>query len=61
MPLLERDHEGILEATTIIGELRRKHGQCFTDKHLRTLQRRVRDWRALHGPEREVSRRGEGT
>ncbi len=23
VPLLERDHEGILEATTIIGELRR--------------------------------------
>jgi hypothetical protein len=54
VPLLERDQEGILEATTIIGELRRKHGQGFTDKHLRTLQRRVRDWRALHGPEREV-------
>lgn len=54
MPLLERDEEGILEATTIIGELRRKHGQAFTDKHLRTLQRRVRDWRALQGPEREV-------
>jgi hypothetical protein len=54
VPLLERDQEGILEATTIIGELRRKHGQGFTDKHLRTLQRRVRDWRALQGPEREV-------
>ena len=54
VPLLERDLEGILEATTIIGELRRKHGQGFTDKHLRTLQRRVRDWRALQGPEREV-------
>ncbi len=54
VPLLEHDKEGILEATTIIGELRRKHGQNFTDKHLRTLQRRVRDWRALHGPEREV-------
>jgi len=54
VPLLEHDQEGILEATTIIGELRRKHGQSFTDKHLRTLQRRVRDWRALHGPEREV-------
>lgn len=54
VPLLERDQEGILEATTTIGELRRKHGQRFADKHLRTLQRRVRDWRALHGPEREV-------
>ncbi len=54
VPLLERDQDGVLEATTIIGELRRVHGQRFTDKHLRTLQRRLRDWRALHGPEREV-------
>jgi hypothetical protein len=54
VPLLERDQDGVLEATTIIAELRRTHGQRFTDKHLRTLQRRVRDWRALHGPEREV-------
>ncbi len=54
VPLLERDQEGVLEATTIIGELRRVHGQRFTAKHLRTLQRRIRDWRALQGPEREV-------
>ena len=54
VPLLQRDQDGILEATTIIEELRRTHGQRFTDKHLRTLQRRVRDWRAMHGPEREV-------
>jgi hypothetical protein len=54
VPLLERDQDGVLEATTIIGELRRVHGQRFTTKHLRTLQRRIRDWRALHGPEREV-------
>lgn len=54
IPLLERDEAGVLEATTIIAELGRVHGQRFTDKHLRTLQRRVRDWRAMHGPEREV-------
>jgi hypothetical protein len=54
VPLLERDEAGVLEATTIIAELGRVHGQRFTDKHLRTLQRRVRDWRAMHGPEREV-------
>ena len=54
VPLLERDQDGVLEATTIIAELRRTHGERFTDKHLRTLQRRVHDWRALHGPEREV-------
>jgi hypothetical protein len=54
VPLLKRDEHGVLEATTIIAELRRTHGQQFSDKHLRTLQRRVRDWRALHGPEQEV-------
>jgi len=54
VPLLERDAEGVLEATTIIEELRRTHGPRFGDKHLRTLQRRVREWRALRGPEREV-------
>ena len=54
VPLLERDAGGLLEATTIMQELGRKHGRRFTDKHLRTLQRRVREWRALRGPEREV-------
>src|SRR6478609_530434 len=54
VPLLERDQDGVLEATTIIAELRRVHGKRFADKHLRTLQRRLRDWRELHGPEREV-------
>src|SRR4051812_16281848 len=43
VPLLERDEDGVLEATTIIGELQRVHGSRFGDKHLRTLQRRVRD------------------
>jgi len=57
LPLLERDQDGILEATPIIEELRRAHGQRFTDKHLRTRQRRVRDTRAMHGAEREVKRR----
>lgn len=41
VPLLERDAEGALEATTIMEELRRTHGRRFGDKHLRTLQRRV--------------------
>lgn len=54
VPLLERDAEGALEATTIIEELHRTHGRRFSNKHLRTLQRRVREWRALRGPEREV-------
>ncbi len=54
VPLLERDDQGVLEATTIIAQLQRTHGDRFDGRHLRTLQRRLRDWRALHGPEREV-------
>jgi hypothetical protein len=54
VPLLERDDAGALEATTILGELRRRHGDGFDERLLRTLQRRVRDWRALQGPGKEV-------
>ena len=31
-----------------------RHPGRFNASHLRTLQRRIRDWRALNGPEREV-------
>jgi transposase len=54
VPLLERDDDAILEATTILDVLGRRYGERFGARHLRTLQRRVRDWRALHGPEKEV-------
>jgi len=54
VPLLVEDEHGALEATTLLDELMRRHPGCFEMGHLRTLQRRVRDWRALHGPEREV-------
>lgn len=54
VPLLRRDDQGVLEATTILEELRRRHGERFGDRHLRTLQRRVHDFRALHGPAKEV-------
>ncbi len=54
VPLLERDEAGILEATTILDELVRRHGDRFSESHLRTLQRRVRDFRALHGSGKEV-------
>jgi hypothetical protein len=53
-PLLKRDEDAALEATTILEELRRRHGERFGERHLRTLQRRVRDWRALQGPDKEV-------
>lgn len=39
-----------LQATTILEELQRRYGQeTYGDDLLRTLQRRVRKWRALHG------------
>src|SRR5262245_10111894 len=54
VPRLERDPDGELESKTILEVLKEKKRGEFTDAHLRTLQRRVRDWRALHGPEKEV-------
>ena len=54
VPLLERDEAGALEVTTILAELGRRYGDRFDERHLRTLQRRVRDWRTLHGPGKEV-------
>src|SRR6187402_603221 len=54
VPLLMRDEAGVLEGTTILEELGKRHGDRFDERHLRTLQRRIRDWRALHGPDKEV-------
>jgi hypothetical protein len=42
-----------LRPVTILGELLRRHPD-FTDSVRRTLERRIRHWQALHGPEREV-------
>jgi hypothetical protein len=54
VPLLMRDEERVLEARTLLGELKKRHAGHFSEGQIRTLQRRMRDWRALHGPEREV-------
>jgi hypothetical protein len=43
-----------LEATTIFETLRGRPDLLLADGQLRTLQRRIRRWRATHGPEREV-------
>ena len=43
-----------LEAKTLFEELGRLHPGRYQEGQLRTLQRRVRKWRAAHGPEREV-------
>jgi hypothetical protein len=54
VPLLEADSRSVLEATTILAELQRRHPGEFLQGQLRTLQRRLRQWRALNGPEKEV-------
>lgn len=54
VPLLEADEEGVLEAKTILAELRERHPGKFKQGQLRTLQRRFRDWRAEWGPDKEV-------
>ena len=43
-----------LRATTILGELQRRHPGRYPDRLLRSLQRRVAHWRATEGPEREL-------
>ena len=53
-PLLRDDPTGRLKATTIIEWLAEEYPGRFSASQLRTLQRRLQDWRALHGPDREV-------
>ncbi len=43
-----------LEAKTLFEDLRARRPAAYADGHLRTLQRRVKAWRASRGPEREV-------
>lgn len=50
--MLEK-HPG-LEAKTIFGYLQRKYPDEFHDGQLRTLQRKIKHWRASEGPAREV-------
>jgi len=56
LPMLLADDEGVLQATTILDALNEERADAdgFDDGKLRTLRRRIRDWRALHGPEKEV-------
>lgn len=54
LPLLDADKKGKLQAKTVLKELRGRHPDQFSPGQLRTLQRRIRDWRALHGPPKEV-------
>jgi hypothetical protein len=51
IPLLESAPG--LRPITIFNEMRRRHA-AFPDRWRRTLERRIRLWQALHGPELEV-------
>jgi hypothetical protein len=52
VPLLKADAG--LNAVTLLEELQRRHPGQYPPGVLRTLQRRLRQWRAMHGAEREV-------
>jgi hypothetical protein len=52
IPLLVAD--SALNAVTLLEELQRRHPGEYDSGVLRTLQRRMRQWRAVHGAEREV-------
>src|ERR1700733_2859509 len=52
IPLLEESPK--LEARTLLEELQRRYEGQYPDKLLRTLQRRVKQWKAVSGPEKEV-------
>ncbi len=43
-----------LESKTLFDYLQREHPGKFSDGQLRTLQRRIKVWRALEGPGKEV-------
>ena len=43
-----------LQAKTLFKDLQRRHPGKYQDGQLRTLQRRVKQWRALEGPPKEV-------
>lgn len=53
VPILERDPA--VQAVTLLRHLQIADPDAFPDDRVRrTLERRVRDWRALHGPARDV-------
>lgn len=54
VPRLEADLEGKLQVKALFEDLQRRRPGEFDDNQLRTLQRRVRDWRAVYGPAKKV-------
>lgn len=52
-PMLERDPA--LRSITLLRYLQQHYSERFTDDRIRrTLERRVRDWRAMKGPDKDV-------
>lgn len=54
VPLLRADEQSELDGPALLRVLDEKYPGKYPNSKLRTLQRRVTDWRALHGPEKEV-------
>jgi hypothetical protein len=54
VPLLEADSRGVLDGVTLMMVLEERYPGRFGAGQLRTLQRRLRDHRALRGPGKEV-------
>lgn len=54
LPLLLADSQRVLKATVLFEEIQRRYPGKFEDGQLRSLQRRLRDWFAIQGPEKEV-------
>ena len=48
------EHGSGWEAKTLFEEMQRRYPQRFTEGQVRTLQRRVKHWRATRGPDKEV-------
>jgi hypothetical protein len=54
VPLLQADSAQKLQGTTILEALKEKDPDRYGDGLLRTVQRRVHEWRAMYGPGKEV-------
>jgi len=52
VPRLEKEPR--LSATTLYEAVQDKHPGKYSNGRKRTFQRRVKDWKALHGPDKEV-------
>jgi hypothetical protein len=52
LPLLRQDAQ--LKAVTLLGELQRRHPGEYAIGQLRTLERRIRQWRSAEGPPRSL-------